>query len=288
VRFGVVKLYCSSIGRDATALGGAARRIRDKRLGLDTRQAIFLCAAGALGGAINAVAGGGSFVAFPALLFTGVPPVPANATNTLALWIGVTSSGGAYWKRLNISRRVMVPLIATSVVGGISGAMLLIHTPAQTFLRVLPWMLLGATLLFVFGKHLTGRFTGGISHESSNAAVAIASMFEFVVSVYGGYFGGGVGIINLAMLAVLGMKDIHEMNALKVVLGGVINGVAAFTFIMAGAIVWREMTVMAIGAVVGGFLAAHYAQKLPQVWVRGFVIAVGTAMTVYFFVRAYG
>jgi uncharacterized protein len=255
---------------------------------LDIRQALFLCAAGALGGAINAVAGGGSFVAFPALLFTGVPPVPANATNTLALWIGVTASGGAYWKRLNISRRVMIPLIATSVVGGIGGAMLLIHTPAQTFLRVLPWMLLGATLLFVFGKYLTGRFTGGISHESSNAAVAIASLFEFVVSVYGGYFGGGVGIINLAMLAVLGMKDIHEMNALKVVLGGVINGVAAFTFIMAGAIVWRQMTVMAIGAVVGGFLAAHYAQKLPQVWVRGFVIAVGTAMTIYFFVRAYG
>jgi uncharacterized membrane protein YfcA len=268
--------------------GGVPQYIRDTRLALDIGQAVFLCAAGALGGAINAVAGGGSFVAFPALLFTGVAPVPANATNTLALWIGVTASGGAYRKRMNIPRRVMVPLIATSIVGGVAGAILLIRTPAQTFLRVLPWMLLGATLLFVFGRHLTGRFSGGISHESSNAAVAYASVFEFVVSVYGGYFGGGVGIINLAMLSVLGMKDIHEMNALKVVLGGVINGVAAFTFVAAGAIVWRQMTVMAIGAVVGGYLAAHYAQKLPQSWVRGFVIAVGTAMTIYFFVRAYG
>jgi len=234
------------------------------------------------------VAGGGSFVAFPALLFTGVPPVPANATNTLALWIGVTASGGAYWKRLKTSRRVMIPLIVTSVVGGIAGAMLLIHTPAQTFLKVLPWMLLGATMLFAFGRYFTRHIAAGISHESSNSAVAGASVFEFAVSVYGGYFGGGVGIINLAMLSVLGMKDIHEMNALKVVLGGVINGVAAFTFIAARAIVWRQMTVMAFGAVVGGYLAAHYAQKLPQIWVRGFVIVVGAAMTVYFFVRAYG
>src|SRR5262249_21782001 len=130
-------------------------QIRDKRFSLETSQALFLCAAGALGGAINAVAGGGSFVAFPALLFTGVPPVPANATNTLSLWVGVTASGGAYWKRLNITRRVMVPLILTSIIGGIAGAILLIRTPAQTFLKVLPWMLLGATLLFAFGKYFT-------------------------------------------------------------------------------------------------------------------------------------
>jgi uncharacterized membrane protein YfcA len=255
---------------------------------LDIRQAIFLIAAGALGGAINAVAGGGSFVAFPALLFTGVPPIPANATNTLALWIGVTASGGAYRKWMSLSRRVMIPLIATSVVGGLAGAVLMIRTPAQTFLRVLPWMLLGATLLFVFGKHLTGRIAADISRESSNAALVGASIFELMVAVYGGYFGGGVGIINLAMLAALGMTDIHEMNALKVILGGVINGMAAFTFVVAGAIVWPQALVMTIGAVVGGYLAAHYAQKLPQSWVRGFVVLIGAGMTVYFFVRAYG
>src|SRR6201987_5962509 len=111
---------------------GVPHDIRDKRPTLDIRQAIFLCVAGAVGGAINAVAGGGSFVAFPALLFTGVQPVPANATNTLALWVGTTASGGAYRMKLDISRRVMIPLIVTSVVGGVAGALLLIKTPAQT------------------------------------------------------------------------------------------------------------------------------------------------------------
>src|SRR5580765_7546197 len=156
-------------------------------MALDIRQAIFLCAAGALGGAINAVAGGGSFVAFPALLFTGVAPVPANATNTLALWVGVTASGGAYRNRLSISRRVMIPLILTSVIGGLAGALLLIKTPGQTFLKVLPWLMLGATLLFAFGKHLTGRISASISHDASSAAVTGACFFELLVAVYGGY-----------------------------------------------------------------------------------------------------
>jgi uncharacterized membrane protein YfcA len=254
---------------------------------LNLHNAIFLFFAGALGGAINAVAGGGSFVAFPALMFTGVPPVSANATNTLALWVGVTASGGAYRNRLSISRRVMVPLIVTSVIGGLAGAFLLIKTPAQTFLKVMPWLMLGATLLFAFGKHLTGRIAAGISSDASRGAIAGASVFELVVAVYGGYFGGGIGIMNLAMLAAMGMTDIHDMNALKVVLGGVINGVATVTFVITGAIVWPQAIVMTVGAILGGYFAAHYAQKLPQSWIRAFVILVGAAMTVYFFVLGY-
>jgi uncharacterized membrane protein YfcA len=254
---------------------------------LNLHNAIFLFFAGALGGAINAVAGGGSFVAFPALMFTGVPPVSANATNTLALWVGVTASGGAYRNRLSISRRVMIPLIVTSVIGGLAGAFLLIKTPAQTFLKVMPWLMLGATLLFAFGKHLTGRIAAGISSDASRGAITGASVFELVVAVYGGYFGGGIGIMNLAMLAAMGMTDIHEMNALKVVLGGVINGVATVTFVITGAIVWPQAIVMTVGAILGGYFAAHYAQKLPQSWIRAFVILVGAAMTVYFFVLGY-
>jgi uncharacterized membrane protein YfcA len=250
---------------------------------LNLHNAIFLFFAGALGGAINAVAGGGSFVAFPALLFTGVPPVPANATNTLALWVGTSASGGAYRMRLNIPRRVMIPLIVTSVIGGLAGAILLIKTPAQTFLKVLPWLLLGATLLFAFGKHLTGRISAGISQDSNVAAVTGASIFELFVAIYGGYF----GIMNLAMLAAMGMTDIHAMNKLKVLLGGVINGVAAVTFIITRAIFWPQALVMTAGSVLGGVTSAHYAQKLPQSWIRGFVILVGAAMTVYFFVRGY-
>ena len=242
--------------------------------------------AGALGGALNAVAGGGSFIAFPALLFTGVAPISANATNTVALWVGVTASTGAYRKHLELSKRVMIPLAVTSVIGGIAGAYLLLHTPAQTFLRVLPWLMLGATLLFVFGARLS-HSNEGLEHDISTSGLVFASIFELVVAVYGGYFGGGVGILNLAMLAVIGMTDIHAMNALKVVLGGIINGVAVVTFIVKGAVVWKQGTVMILGALVGGYLGAHYAQKLPPAWIRGFVIVVGTGMTVYFFWKAY-
>jgi len=248
--------------------------------------AVVLFFAGVLGGALNAVAGGGSFVAFPALLFTGVPPIPSNATNTIALWVGTTASGGAYRGRYNLSRRVMVPLVATSVVGGLAGAFLLLRTPAHTFMQVLPWLMLGATLLFAFGKKLTGSRPSGLAHDASTSALVGASVFELVVAVYGGYFGGGVGIMNLAMLSALGMTDIHAMNALKVLLGGVINGVAVITFVVKGAIYWPQAIVMIIGATLGGYFAAHYAQKLPQSWIRAFVLLVGSGMTVYFFVKA--
>jgi uncharacterized membrane protein YfcA len=266
---------------------GACGEIRVTTPSLSLQLAIFLFFAGALGGAINAVAGGGSFVTFPALLFTGVPAVPANATNTLALWVGTMASGGAYRMRLNIPLRIMAPLIAASVAGGIAGAFLLIKTPAHTFLRVLPWLLLGATVLFTFSRQLTRYFRGGISRESSNSAVAGATVFELGTAVYGGSFGGGLGIINLAMLAALGMTDIHAMNKLKVIMGSVINGVAAMAFIATGFILWRQAGVMTAGAIIGGYGAAHYAQKVPQAWVRGLVIVIGTAMTIYFFVRAY-
>ena len=236
---------------------------------------------------MNAVAGGGSFVAFPALLFTGVPPIPANATNTLSLWVGTTASGGAYRNRLKIARRVLVPLLMMSFLGGLAGALLLIKTPAQTFLRVIPWLMLAATVLFTFGRLLTGRISAGISHDASNGAVAGASLFELLVATYGGYFGGGIGIMNLAMFAAMGMTDIHEMNALKILLVTVINGVATFTFIVSGAVRWPQAAVMIVGAAIGGYFSAHFAQKLPPQFVRALVIVIGITMTVYFFVKEY-
>jgi uncharacterized protein len=205
---------------------------------LSFSHAILLFFAGALAGAMNAVAGGGSFVAFPTLLFTGVPPIPANATNTLSLWVGTAVSGGAYRRHLKLPRRVLLPLVSMGLLGGLAGALLLIKTPAHTFLRLIPWLMLAATLLFTFGRHPTGRLSAGISHQASNAALAGASFFELLVAIYGGYFGGGIGIMNLAMFAALGMTDIHEMNALKIVLVAVINGVAAVTFIATDSIVW--------------------------------------------------
>jgi uncharacterized membrane protein YfcA len=254
---------------------------------LSFSHAILLFFAGALAGAMNAVAGGGSFVAFPTLLFTGVPPIPANATNTLSLWVGTAVSGGAYRRHLNLPRRVLLPLVSMGLLGGLAGALLLIKTPAHTFLRLIPWLMLAATLLFTFGRHLTGRLSAGISHQASNAAIAGASCFELLVAIYGGYFGGGIGIMNLAMFAALGMTDIHEMNALKIVLVAVINGVAAVTFIATGSIVWPQALVMIVGAGLGGYASAHYAQKLPQSLVRATIIVLGTGMTIYFFLKAY-
>jgi uncharacterized membrane protein YfcA len=254
---------------------------------LTLESAIFLFFAGALGGALNSVAGGGSFIAFPALLFTGVPPIPANATNTIALWTAAASSGGAYRKRLDVSRRVMIPLLAASLTGGLTGALLLLKTPAHTFMRVLPWLTLGATLLFAFGKKLAGGRRSVIEHAASAGALAGTTVFQLCVAVYGGYFGGGMGIVMLAMLAALGMTDIHAMNALKSVMGSVINGVAVVTFVVAGAVYWKHGIVMILGGIVGGYLGAHYAQKMPQAWIRTFVVLVGTGMTVYFFWKSY-
>jgi uncharacterized membrane protein YfcA len=254
---------------------------------LSFSHAILLFFAGALAGAMNAVAGGGSFVAFPTLLFTGVPPIPANATNTLSLWVGTAVSGGAYRRHLNLPRRVLLPLVSMGLLGGLAGALLLIKTPAHTFFRLIPWLMLAATLLFTFGRHLTGRLSSGISHQASNAAIAGASCIELLVAIYGGYFGGGIGIMNLAMFAALGMTDIHEMNALKIVLVAVINGVATVTFIATGSIVWPQALVMIVGAGLGGYASAHYAQKLPQSLVRATIIVLGTGMTIYFFLKAY-
>ena len=249
--------------------------------------AIFLFIAGVIGGAMNAVAGGGSFITFPAMMFTGIAPVPANATNTLSLWVGTAASGGAYRNHLKIPRRILIPLLIMSLLGGIAGALLLIKTPVRMFLRLIPWMMLAATLLFAFGKHLTGLLSARISHEASNGAVLGASIFELLVAIYGGYFGGGIGIMNLAMFAALGMTDIHEMNALKLVLVTVINGVATATFVVTGAIVWPQALVMLAGAVLGGYTVAHFAQKLPHRLVRGVIIFTGFGMTLYFLVRAY-
>jgi uncharacterized membrane protein YfcA len=254
---------------------------------LNLGQAIFLFIAGILGGVINAVAGGGSFVAFPALLFTGVPPIPANATNTVALWTGVMASGGAYRDRLDIPARVMAPLVITSCIGGVMGALLLLKTPPHTFLRVLPWLMLGATLLFIFGKRLSRGQVSVVGHDATAVAIFGASVFELIVAVYGGYFGGGVGIVNLAMLAALGMTDIHAMNALKSVLGSVINGVAVVVFVVSRTVYWPQAAVMILGSVIGGYFGAHYAMKVSSFWIRWTVILVGAAMTIYFFVRAY-
>jgi uncharacterized membrane protein YfcA len=265
-------------------------------MGLHFGQAIFLLFAAGIAGALNALAGGGSFVSFPALLFLRIPPVEANATNTVALWPGLAASTVAYLKRLNAPLRVMVPLLVTSVAGGWAGALLLIKTPQHTFLRLVPWLLLAGTLLFAFGnsiRTIVGKNSvlgNGIDDDDDGLwdmswqAIVAGSIAELLVAVYGGYFGAGIGFMTLGMLAMMGMRDIHAMGAIRTLLAVAINAAAVVTFIVAHAVLWPQCTVMIAGSLAGGWFGAHYAQKADPRKVRFAVIGVGVAMTAYFFV----
>jgi uncharacterized membrane protein YfcA len=253
-------------------------------------QAVFLFFTAGIAGILNALAGGGSFISFPALLFTGVPPVQANATNTVALWPGLAASTFAYLKRLEVPKRLLIPLLVTSIAGGWVGALLLLKTPQHTFLHFVPWLLLSGTLLFAFGNKI--RAIAGKSAVSDDLqkvswrAVAVCSFIELVLAVYGGYFGAGIGFVMLGMFAALGMRDIHAMGAIRTLLAAAINAAAVVTFIVAGAVLWLQFAVMVVGALVGGWFGAHYAQKADPGKVRALVIGVGLAMSAYFFVTA--
>ena len=269
----------------------SGRHFPDKNMSLPLSQAILLFFAAAIAGTLNAVAGGGSFVSFPVLLFTGVPAVQANATNTVALWPGLAASTVAYLKRLNAPLRVLVPLLVTSVAGGWAGALLLLRTPQRTFLHLVPWLLLTGTLLFAFGNRLR-KLAGRAAvvddlRAISWQAITITSIVELLVSVYGGYFGAGIGFMTLAMLAALGMRDIHAMGAIRTLLAVAINAAAVLTFIVARAVLWPQCVVMIAGALVGGWFGAHYAQKADPGKIRYVVIATGLVMTAYFFVKAH-
>lgn len=251
-------------------------------------QAILLLVAAAIAGILNAIAGGGSFVSFPALLFVRVPAVEANATNTVALWPGLTASALAYLKRLTAPVRVLVPLLVTSVVGGWVGALLLLKTPQHTFLKMVPWLLLAGTLLFAFGNQiraLAGRAAVVDDlRELTWKAIVVSSIVELLVAIYGGYFGAGIGFMSLAMLAAMGMHDIHAMGAIRTILAVAINATAVITFVVAGAVVWPPCIVMIIGSLAGGWFGAHYAQKTDPQKVRVLVIVTGLVMTAYFFI----
>jgi uncharacterized membrane protein YfcA len=254
---------------------------------LHLSDAILLFFAAAIAGTLNAVAGGGSFVSFPALLFTRVPAVAANATNTVALWPGLAASTVAYLKRLSAPMRVLLPLLVTSVVGGWAGALLLLRTPQHTFLHLVPWLLLGGTLLFAFGNKIRAVAGRGAVvddlRQISWQAITVTSILELLLAVYGGYFGAGIGFVTLGMLAALGMRDILAMGAIRTLLAAAINAAAVVTFIWAGAVLWPQCVAMIAGALAGGWCGAHFAQKADPRMMRYLVIGVGLAMSAYFF-----
>jgi len=240
--------------------------------------------AAVVAGVMNAVAGGGSFFTFPALLFTGVPPIPANATSTMAVWPGTVASASAYRKRLPKSARMLVPLIVASLAGGLVGATILLHTPQETFLRLIPFLFLGATLLFAFGRSIVkgARTPEQEQIQPSWQAVSVVMALQFVISIYAGFFGGGMGILMLALFTFLPLGDIHAMNSVKTLLAGVSNGVAIIAFIVAKIILWPQAILMLTGAILGGYGGAHFAQKMNPKHVRTFVVAVGFAMSFIF------
>lgn len=248
----------------------------------------FLFFTSMLAGALNSVAGGGSFLTLPALIYAGVPAVAANATSTVALWPGSVSTAWAYRRELSHASRWLTALSAVSLVGGLLGALLLERTSDTSFLRVLPWLMLVATLTFTFGGYLTVRFRGrGPSFLGAHDAhpTALTLLLQLVIATYGGYFGGGIGIMMLAIFAVTGMTDMHAMNGLKALLAVAINGVALVEFARTGTVAWAPASVMIAGGIVGGYVGASIARQLPGTRVRWFVIVVAWAMTIYFFLR---
>lgn len=242
---------------------------------------LFLVAASVVAGALNSVAGGGSFITFPTLLFTGVPPLTANASNTVALFPGSLASAWAYRHEFATVREVSLKeFVAICSIGGVLGAWLLVSTPENAFVALIPYLMLFATGIFLFGQNISE-----LIKKNAHVPVYLGLGIQFIVAVYGGYFGGGAGIVTLAILSILGMKNIHSMNALKSLSMGTLNAIAVVIFTLKGAVDWRPSLIMMGGAILGGYLGARVAGKVTQAVLRKFIGLVGLSLTIYFFLK---
>jgi uncharacterized membrane protein YfcA len=237
-------------------------------------------------GAINSLAGGGTLITFPTLIWLGLDSVTANATSTVALWPFNIGAGVGYWRETQQIERRMLYMIIPGALGGFAGAAILRLTPVAIFDRLVPYLILFATLLFMaqepFQRLL--KSTRPHAHESMRW-FASALVFQFFVGVYGGYFGAGIGITMLAVFGILGMTDIHQMNALKNILGGAINAIAAIYFIAHRMVYWPYVGLMAVGSIIGGFSGARFAQKIGRPTVRKIVVGMGFAMAISLFLK---
>lgn len=249
---------------------------------------LLLFAAGAGAGIMNAVAGGGSFLTFPALVFAGLPSVIANASSTVALVPATLASVWAYMTGTHRTGLVDiggVPLgrvIAVSVAGGLTGAALLLSTPVAIFDGIIPWLLLLATLVFAFGARLSGYLR---QHFHLGAAAVLP--LQFALGIYGGYFGGAVGIMTLAAWSLVTVHDVKTLNPTRMVTVAAMNGIAVAWFIAAGEVQWPETLAVLAGGLVGGFVGGRIGQRLPLGVTRAVIMAVTAGMTLVFFKRAY-
>src|ERR1700688_3015539 len=242
---------------------------------------LLLIIAALAAGLINSVAGGGMFLTFPALVFTGVPSIVANASSTTALIPGIFASAWAYREDFRKSEDFpFLPLLIVSLAGRILGSLLLLFTPQRTFVSVIPWLMLAATLLFTFGAHITPILKRAF-HIGPVAVVVI----QFFIAIYGGYFGGAIGIVMLATWTVFGLTNIHVMNANRTIMGAAANSIAAVLFIFAHKIWWPQTLVMLVFCSIGGYIGAIAAKKVRPSYVRTFVIVVSAGITIAFFLR---
>jgi len=245
-----------------------------------------------LGGAQNSVAGGGSFLLFPTLLVIGMPPVIANATNTAALWPGSIASVFGYREEVGLvwrTQKRLFALVIVSLIGGIIGAALLLGTSSDSFTKLIPFLLLFATLLFAYGNRLSAAVRASTQRLKLPgwAMTALLWAMQLITAIYGGYFGAGIGIVMLAVLAIWGMKNIHEMNGIKTLLATCINGVAVAYFVANGKVDFPSVLWMIGGAVVGGYFGALLGRLVNPVRMRQFITALAALLTVIFFAHVY-
>ncbi len=252
----------------------------------------LLVGAGAfVAGGMNAMAGGGTFFSFPAMLAAGVPPIMANASNTVALWPASISSAWAYRREAMRHGRWAALLAVISMVGGLLGGLLLLAISNETFSRLIPWLLLVATTLFAFSAQVSKLIRWVKGHmklpPSDKPGSTGGAIFQTAVAIYGGFFGAGMGILTLAALSIQGFEDIQEINALKNLTSAMNYTVAALTFIVAGAISWPHTLVALVTAAIGGYVGAALARRLPAMWLKRLVILVGAVLTAIYFIKTY-
>jgi len=253
---------------------------------MTTLQGSLLFGSAVIAGMINSVAGGGTLVSFPTLVWIGISPTMANATNTLAMVPGAWAGLWGYRREARETPKHYLYLLIPCLIGGVIGAVLLKRTPDKTFAALVPFLILFATILFMIQGPIqrllkTRLKTNQEAHEPATTNWVIgASCYQLLISIYGGYFGAGIGILMLAGLGIIGMSNIHQMNGLKNLFASMTNAVAAIYFITAGLIDWKSAAVMCAGSVIGGYGAAGLARKLGQTFVRRTVIVIGLAMAV--------
>ena len=245
--------------------------------GLTIYTDIFLLAAGLFAGAINAVAGGGTFISMPVLIYAGLPSVPANASSTMALFPGSLASIYAFRKDFKGFENIPLKyLIALSLTGGCIGALLLIFTPSSSFDKIIPWLVLLGGFTFIFGKQLSRLLQSRFTISRSVMLVT-----QFILGIYGGYFGGGAGIMMMAAWSLLGLSDIKLINANKTLLVGAANSIAVVIFILSGKIWWPQTCIMLIATTIGGYTGAYYARRLNQNVLRGIISFLIILITVF-------